>query len=230
MIQDLQKKLLEQQEKIAVALRVDDDKNSYISQLHELWKKMKENLIETESEKENLQKLIKSISEKHQSSIAEYQEQVKRNEEELSKALNLATGYKEKSDCLVKKKTDLLKSHADELENYKLLVQQAENKYEEMKKECQKLFEKNQQTDETLKIVQQDLNKELIKSNEVKSELAIIHKALDTCETELTILRQEKENLQLKLREEIGRNNILEQGKVELNAALDEAKKAEVSF
>ncbi|XP_014217062.1 interaptin [Copidosoma floridanum] len=227
MIQELQKKLLEQQEKIAVAIGVDDEKNLFIAQFQMSWKKMKHKLCELESERENLQKLIKSISDKHQLEITECQEQIKKNEDELSKALNLATGYKEKSDSLVKEKLELLKSHADELESYKSLVQEAESRYEEMKKECQKLLEKNQQTDETLKSVQQDLNKELIKSNEVKSELAIIHKALDTCEAELALLRQEKENAQLKLKEELSRNSILEQGKASLLIAVDEVKKAE---
>lgn len=190
---------------------------------------MKQNLCESESERQNLQKVLKSISEKHQSEIAEWQEQMKTYKAELSKALNLATGYKEKSDSLVSEKVDLLKSHADELQNYKSMVQEAESRYEELKVECQKLADKNQRTDETLKAVQQDLSKELLKSSEVRSEMAVIHKALDACETELTILRQEKENLQLKLREEVNRNNILEQGKASLVQAVDEAKKAEVS-
>lgn len=142
----------------------------------------------------------------------------------------MATGYKEKSDCLVKEKVELLKSHADELQSYKLLVQQAESRYEEMKAECQKLLEKNQQTGEAFKAVQQDLNKELLKGGKVRTEMAVIHKALDACEAELAILRQEKENLQLKLKEEINRNNILDQGKAALIAAVEDAKKTEVNI
>ncbi|XP_031787798.1 interaptin isoform X2 [Nasonia vitripennis] len=227
LIQDLQKKLLEQQERVAVAVRVDAEKNTLISQFQITWKKMKRKLSEVESERGNLQKVLKNISDKHQSEIEHYEKQMKNCKEELSKALNLATGYKEKSDCLVKEKVELLKSHADELQSYKLLVQQAESRYEEMKAECQKLLEKNQQTDEAFKAIQQDLNKELLKGSEVRTEMAVIHKALDACEAELTILRQEKESLQLKLKEEINRNNILEQGKASLIAAVDDAKKAE---
>ena len=190
---------------------------------------MKHRLSELESERENLQKVLKSISEKHQSEIVDCQEQMKKYKEELSKALNLATGYKEKSDSLVKEKLNLLKNHANELESYKSLVQQAENRYDGMKVEFQKLLEKNEQTNDTLKAVEQDLNKELLKSGEVRTEMAVIHKALDACEAELTILRQEKGGLQLKLKEEVNKSNILEQAKASLTAALDEAKKAEVS-
>ena len=190
---------------------------------------MKHRLSELESERENLQKVLKSISEKHQSEIVDCQEQMKKYKEELSKALNLATGYKEKSDSLVKEKLNLLKNHANELESYKSLVQQAENRYDGMKVEFQKLLEKNEQTNDTLKAVEQDLNKELLKSGEVRTEMTVIHKALDACEAELTILRQEKGGLQLKLKEEVNKSNILEQAKASLTAALDEAKKAEVS-
>ena len=221
---------MEQQEKIAVAVRVDNEKNYLISQFQTSWKKMKQKASELESERENLQSTLQGLTEKHQLEIVDYQEQIKKNKEELSKSLNLATGYKEKSDHLVKDKIDILKSHADELQGYKSLVQQAESRYEEIKMECQRLLEKNQQTDEALKAVQQDLNKELLKGGEVRAEMTVIHKALDSCEAELAILRQEKENLQLKLKEELNRNGILEQAKASLVSAVEEAEKAEVNY
>lgn len=199
-----------------------------ISQFQIQWKNKNQNLSELESERDNLQKLLKSVNDKHQLETADYQDQIKKHKEELSKALNLASGYKDKSDSLVKEKLDILQSHADELQGYKSLVQQAESRYEDMKLEYQKLLEKNQKTEEALKTVQQDLNKELLKSSEVRSEVAVIHKALNTCETEMIILRQEKENLQLKLKEEINRNNILEQAKTSLVTALEETKNLEV--
>lgn len=220
--------MLEQQEKVAVALRVDNEKNYLISQFQVQWKKKNQKLSELESERDNLQKVLKSVSEKHQLETADFQDQIKKQKEEISKALNLASGYKEKSDSLVKEKLDILENHAVELQGYKSLVQQAESRYEDMKVQCQKLLEKNQKTEEALKAAQQDLNKELLKSSEVRSEYAAIHKAVNTCETELTILRQEKENLHLKLKEEKNRNNILEQGKASYITALEEAKKAEV--
>ncbi|KAJ8682145.1 hypothetical protein QAD02_017937 [Eretmocerus hayati] len=227
LIQDLQKKLLEQQEKVAVAIRVDNEKNSLLVKLQVSWKRMKQRLCELESEQDNLQRVLKSVTDKHQLEINEYQEQIKTCKEEISKALNLATGYKEKSDSLTQEKADLLKSHAEELQNCRSCIQEADIKYEEMKLRHQELQEKIQQKDEVLKTVQQDLNRELMKSGEVRAEMAVVHKALDTCETELTILRQERENLQLKLKEEMSRNNILEQSKASLVDALDEANKAE---
>lgn len=220
--------MLEQQEKVAVAVRIDNEKNVLISQFHAAWSKLKQQVTILEVEHKNSQTNLQNITEKHQTEISELQTQIKGLEEKLSKALDLAAGYKEKSDITIKEKVDLLKSHADELENYKLLVQEAENRYEQIKMEFDKLLEKSQQSEETLRTVQSELNKERLKGSEVRSEMSVIHKALDTCEAELTVLRQEKENLQLKLKEEINRNSILEQKNSSLLVSIDDAKKAEV--
>ncbi|KAG6802567.1 myosin-2 heavy chain isoform X1 [Apis mellifera caucasica] len=227
LIQELQKRLLEQQEKVAVALRVDNEKNELIAQFHNAWSKLKQRVHILENEYSALQTNFKNVIEKHQLEISEFQLQIKRCEGELSKALDLAAGYKEKNDIAMKEKVELLKNHADELENYKSFVQEAENRYEKLKMEYDKLLEKNQQSEETLKTLQQELGKERLKGGEVRNEMDVIHKALDTCEAELIVLRQEKENLQLKVREENGRNSILEQKNVALLSTLDDVKKAE---
>ncbi|XP_076757727.1 centriole duplication and spindle assembly protein centrobin [Xylocopa sonorina] len=227
LIQELQKRLLEQQEKVAVALRVDNEKNELIAQFHNAWSKLKQQVHVLENEYNTLQTNLKNVTEKHQSEISEFQSQIKRCEGELSKALDLAAGYKEKNDIATKEKVELLKDHADELENYKSFVQEAENRYDKLKIEYSKLLEKNQQTEETLKSLHQELGKERLKGGEVRNEMDVIHKALDTCEAELIVLRQEKENLQLKLKEENSRNSILEQKNSSLHLALDDAKKAE---
>lgn len=228
LIQELQKRLLEQQEKVAVAIRVDNEKNALISQFRVSWSKLKQQVEMLETEHRNAQTNLQNVTEKHQSEITEQQAQIKRLEDELSKALDLAAGYKEKSDTTMKEKIDLLKSHADELESYKSMMQEAEKSYEQVKAEFNKLLEKNQQTEETLKNVQAELSKERLRSGEVRNEMGVIHKALDACEAELTVLRQEKENLQLKLKEEMNRNSILQQKNSSLLASIEEARNAEV--
>ena len=227
LIQELQKRLLEQQEKVAVALRVDNEKNELITQFHNAWSKLKQQVHVLEIEHSALQTNLKNVTEKHQLEISEFQSQIKRFEGELSKALDLAAGYKEKNDIATKEKVELLKNHADELENYKSFVQEAENRYEKLKVEYNKLVEKHQQSEESLKTLQKELGKERLKGGEVRNEMDVIHKALDTCEAELTVLKQEKENLQLKLKEENNRNLILEQKNTSLLSTLDDAKKAE---
>lgn len=221
---------MEQQEKVAVALRVDNEKNELIGQFHNAWSKLKQRVYVLESEYNALQTNFKHVTEKHQLEITEFQSQIKRSEGELSKALDLAAGYKEKNDAAMKERVELLKTHADELETYKSFVQEAENRYEQLKLEYSKLSDRNQQTEEVLKNLQQELGKERLKGGEVRNEMDVIHKALDTCEAELIVLRQEKENLQLKLKEENNRNAILEQKNISLLSLLDDAKKAEVMY
>lgn len=213
-----------------MALRVDNEKNELIAQFHNAWTKLKQRLNILENEYSSLQANLKNVSEKHQLEISEFQSQIKRYEGELSKALDLAAGYKEKSDAVIKEKVELLKSHADELENYKSFVLEAENRYDELKLDYNNVLEKNKQTDETVKSLQQDLGKERLKGGEVRNEMNVIHKALDTCEAELIVLRQEKENLLLKLKEEITRNGILDQKNAALLSSVDDAKKAEVEY
>ncbi|XP_046740118.1 myosin-13-like isoform X2 [Diprion similis] len=227
LIQELQKRLLEQQEKVAVAVRVDNEKNVVITRLQNAWTKLRLRWQVLEAESSDLHLTLKNVKNKHQVECTELQSQIKRYEGELSKALDLAGGYKEKSDTLTKEKVDLLKSHADELENYKSLVQEVENRYSQLKIEYNKVVDHNQQLGTALKNTQQEVNKERLRGGEVREEMGVIHKALDACEAELIVLRQEKENLQLKLKEETNRNHILEQNKSTLLTAIDEAKMAE---
>lgn len=228
MIHELQKKVLEEQEKLAVAIKVDNEKNSVISNFQAAWIKLKKRLQNLESENNNLQISCQTTEQRNQLKISEFKVKVERYEGELSKALDLAAGYKEKSDELVREKLDLLKSHVDELEKYKTLVQEAEDRRDKIKEDYAHLSGKTQRLEESLKNAHEELNKERVKEGQVRNEMTVIHKALDTCEAEITVLRQEKEDLQLKLREELNRNNILEQSKASLSAAVEEAKKSEV--
>lgn len=230
MIQELQKKLLEQQEKVAVAIRIDNKKNSMISQFQSSWEKLKQRYQNLETEYNNSQSTLKSITERHQTETTELQMRINKCQGELSQALDLAAGYKEKSDALVKDKTEMARMHAEELEKYKALVQQKEKVCDQIKEDCNKLMDKNHQLEELLRNAQQDLSKERTKNGEVRKEMAAIHAALDTCGAELTTLRQEKDGLQLKLKEEMSRVHNLEQNKVSLLSAVEAATKAEVEF
>jgi chromosome segregation ATPase len=63
---------------------------------------------------------------------------------------------------------------------------------------------------------------------DAQKEVEDTHRKLYSFEAELSALQVEKETLQLKLKEEKGRINILDQQKKSLHAALDEYKKKEV--
>ncbi|XP_034934439.1 protein CROWDED NUCLEI 1 isoform X2 [Chelonus insularis] len=227
LIQELQKRLLEQQEKVAVAMRVDKDKSDIISQFQTVWSKFKVRWNSLEADHNHLQENVKDIKLKHDKEIEAFLNKLKHKDEEIIKSNQLVREMEEKYDKVVKEKIGLLEDHANELEKYKSLVEAAEGRYETLKLEFNKLNETNQQLEETTKNIQQELYKERLKNGEVRTEMNVIHKALDTCEAELIVLRQEKENLQLKLKEEEGRVNILEKNKIMLLEELNNAKKAE---
>lgn len=63
---------------------------------------------------------------------------------------------------------------------------------------------------------------------DAQREVKDTHKKLYSLEAELSALKEEKETLQLKLKEERGRISILDQQKKSLQATLDEYKKKEV--
>jgi peptidoglycan hydrolase CwlO-like protein len=65
---------------------------------------------------------------------------------------------------------------------------------------------------------------------EAQRKVEDTHNKLYSFEAELSALKEEKETLQLKLKEERGRINILDQQKKSLQATLDEYKKKEVCF
>jgi septal ring factor EnvC (AmiA/AmiB activator) len=63
---------------------------------------------------------------------------------------------------------------------------------------------------------------------DVQREVECTHKKLYLFEAELSALKEERETLQLKLKEEKGRIGILDQQKKSLQATLEESKKKEV--
>ncbi|KAK0157874.1 hypothetical protein PV328_011563 [Microctonus aethiopoides] len=227
LIQELQKRLLEQQEKVAVAIRVDKEKSDIILQFQTIWNKFKERWNALEVDHNKLQSSFEAMKKQYDDEISDLKLKLKEKDEELSKMINLMSECEAKRDAAVKEKISLLESHVIELEKYKSLVQTAENRCETIKNDYDKLCEKNQQLEQVNKNLQQDFQKERLKSGEVRSEMSVIHKALDTCEAELIILRQEKGNLLLKLKEEDNRIGILEKNKILLLEELNNAKKSE---
>lgn len=213
-----------------MAIRVDKEKSDIILQFQTIWNKFKERWNALEVDHNKLQSSVEAMKKQYDDEISDLKLKLKEKDEELSKMINLMSECEAKRDAAVKEKILLLESHVNELEKYKSLVQTAENRCETIKNDYDKLCEKNQQLEQVNKNLQQDFQKERLKSGEVRSEMSVIHKALDTCEAELIVLRQEKGNLLLKLKEEDNRIGILEKNKILLLEELNNAKKSEVNF
>ncbi|XP_057331030.1 synaptonemal complex protein 1 [Microplitis mediator] len=227
MIQELQKRLLEQQEKIAVAIRVDKDKSDIITKFQDVWNKFRVRWDDLESEHNQLQSHVQELMAKHQQELESLNSKLNYKDEELKQTENLLRESEKKCESAVKDKLNLLEEHASELEKYKSLVQAADQRYDDLKSDFDKSKVLNEQLEQTVKNLQQELHRERLKNTEVRSEMSVVHKALDTCEAELMVLRQEKENLLLKLKEEENRVSILEKNKMMLLEDVNDTKKSE---
>ncbi|XP_044583110.1 myosin heavy chain, non-muscle [Cotesia glomerata] len=227
MIQELQKRLLEQQEKIAVAIRVDKDKSDTITQFQEVWTKFKTRWDNLEHEHSQLQSRIQELTVDHQQQLESLNSKLLGKDEEIKRLENLLRESDKKCEAAVRDKLTTLEEHANELEKYKSLVQAADQRSEEFKNDFHKSKDLVEQLEQTVKSLQQELYKERFKNTEVRNEMAVVHKGLDTCEAELTVLRQEKENLLLKLKEEENRVSILEKNKMMLLEDVNNTKKSE---
>lgn len=73
MIQDLQKKMLEQQEKLAVALKVDRAKDQAISKLREAWTKVTNSLEKAETRHKIMIDKITSEMDQHKMAACDAQ-------------------------------------------------------------------------------------------------------------------------------------------------------------
>ncbi|XP_011301806.1 centrobin isoform X2 [Fopius arisanus] len=226
-IQELQKRLLEQQERVAVAIGIDKEKNSIIQQYQAITQKLKNQFQTLQVSHRKLEESSVLSRAQQQAETEGLKTEIKQLEGQLSTSRELSLELQGKVDAGVEEKLQLLETHASELDSYKSFVKTGEERYEVLKGDYDKLQEKNNQLEESSSIAQQDLYRERLKAGEIRSEMALIHKALDTCEAELTVLRQEKENLMLKLKEEEKRCAILEGKRNNLQEELATAKRSE---
>lgn len=215
-IQELQKKLLEQQEKVAVAIAIDKEKKQMITQYQKLLNKFKEQWLTLENDYKKLQDNLSDNTLKYKNEINELELKLKNEDKEKLKSIDTAIEYKDKYETVMREKINLLESHENELENYKKFVTEAEARYEQLKNNYDKLLEKNVQLEESSGNYQQELSNERLKASKIRDEMSHIHKALDTCGAELSVLRQEKENLQLRLKEEKDRCTIMDRKRTDL--------------
>ncbi|XP_014239189.1 intracellular protein transport protein USO1 isoform X2 [Cimex lectularius] len=216
-IQTLNRKVLEEQEKLAVAMRVDEGKDKAIGKITEAWKQMVEHWKEIEAERHSMSQ--KLISER--TSIKRAQEDINKKidrwEKEVSQALDLAAGFKGKCEYLEAELT-VAKETADarirELEDN---LESKETTLKNLMDERAKLMEKLRDSEEN-----NETEKKLVEM--ARNEVTIVQKNLSDVEAELAIVKEQKELLSTRLKEEKGRNQTLEQQKNHLQEALTESK------
>lgn len=213
LVQALQAKLLESQQKMAVALQVDCEKDAAIAKLQGAWNSLADHWRSVEDQRHNLTKQLQDHKLQSETQLKQMQEKMERYETELSKALDLAHGYKEQSESAERihsSQMEQLASKAHELEHRLALATQACNNA--------------QQREETL---QAQINEDHIKLTQLQTAMDAAAKALTTHEADIAVLAEEKKALQTRLKEEKSRLDTQLQSRDKLSTELEESIKRE---
>ncbi|XP_021939733.1 uncharacterized protein LOC110839654 isoform X2 [Zootermopsis nevadensis] len=226
LIQQLQISVLEEEQKLAVAVQVDRGKDKAILQLQDAWIRLVQHWKELEEQRHSLTSRLHSERKEHQRQESEMM-QLKQLESELSKALDLAQGYKVKFDNIEKDKLELIDRHSGEIKEVMGKIVEKEQKLDKANQLNCQLIQQKEDSLEKLKQVEQEAQKERKLLIDVQREVECAYKKLNSFEAEVSALKEERETLKLKLKEEKGRINILDQQKKSVQATLDENKKKE---
>lgn len=215
-VQTLQRRVLEEQEKVAVAMKVDEGKDRAIGQVTEAWKQMVQHWRQIEAERHAMtQTLINERSEiaKQKDDI---EKKIVRYEKEMSQTLDLAEGYKKKYEYLENELTILKENSEQRIKELEETLVEREAVIKELKEERKSLADRLQ-----VSKVEHEEEKRLVESS--RRDVSILQEQLSKCEAELAVVKEQRDLLSTRLKEEKGRSSMLDAQKVALTDALDAA-------
>lgn len=220
LIHNLQYRVLEQQEKLAVAMHVDQEKDKAIQQIRDAWHQLTTHWTELEDQRHKLAHELQKERDVSKQRELEISKKVERWNTEIAQALDLAAGYKEKSEAMNLEREALKQEMDKKIQEMKekLISIEEENKkcVTEKIKLVEELEETRREAAEEKRLVQ-EAQKELRKTEEHVSEL----------EAELAVLQDQKQTLTTKLKEERTHIAMLEQQNATMQQALTNAKQNE---
>uniref|UniRef100_A0A1B6CMZ3 Uncharacterized protein n=1 Tax=Clastoptera arizonana TaxID=38151 RepID=A0A1B6CMZ3_9HEMI len=185
-IKNLQYRVLEDQEKLAVAVHVDQEKDKAIVQLTEAWRKLVQHWGELENQRHNLSLQLQTEKSMSRSKLEEMAKKVTQCETEVAQALDLAAGYKKKYEDINREK-DTLKN------DLKHRIEEAEKQIEEVSEQNQQyIIERNDMKsviDEFKKKSEEE--KKLLEEGE--AEIQELKKQVSQYEAEIKVLKEQKE-------------------------------------
>jgi len=115
LVQSLQARLLEAQQRLAVAQRVDSEKDAALRHLHSTWSKIMEAWNGLEEERDSLAKELDAARSALHKEKEQLSQKLAKCEGELSKALDLAHGYKEQSEAAERTRAEQLEQLVDKI-------------------------------------------------------------------------------------------------------------------
>ncbi|CAH1635851.1 unnamed protein product [Spodoptera littoralis] len=210
MIQQLQKKILEQQEKLAVAVKVDRAKDAAIGKLREAWLKLTGSLDKAEERhRAALEKMDREV-ENFRMIADEAQKKTSHFEAELYKALDLAHDYQEKCKQLTAEKKEIDEKILKTVQDRDEMVAMKDKEVEALKENCQTIMRLNKQSTDCIKNLEEALEKEKADHHETKSKIKELANKIQSVEDTNSLITQERDLLKEKVNEERSRNNLLE--------------------
>lgn len=213
LVQALQTKLLESQQKLAVALQVDSDKDAAIAKLQSAWNSLANHWRTVEDQRHLLTKQLQDQKLGSENQLKQMKEKIERYETELSKALDLAHGYKEQSE-------NAERFHSSQMEQLASKAQELERRLATATITCTEV----QQREEALRA---KYNEDHTKLVELQSAMDAATKSLSSHEADIAILEEEKSALQTRLKEEKARLDTQQNTRDKMRSELEEVKKRE---
>ncbi|XP_073991845.1 uncharacterized protein isoform X2 [Rhodnius prolixus] len=213
-VQTLQRRVLEEQEKVAVAMKVDEGKDRAIGLVTEAWKQMVQHWRQIESERHAMsQTLITERSEiaKQKDDI---EKKITRYEKEMSQTLDLAEGYKKKYELLENELAVLKESSEQRIRELEEALVEREETVKELKDERKSLADRLQ-----VSKAAHEEEKRLVES--ARRDVSMLQEQLSKCEAELAVVKEQRDLLSTRLKEEKGRSSMLDGQKMALTEALD---------
>ncbi|XP_060802369.1 uncharacterized protein LOC106139585 isoform X1 [Amyelois transitella] len=210
MIQQLQKKILEQQEKLAVALKVDRAKDAAITKLREAWLKITGSLDKAEERHRTaLDKMVREVD-NFRMVAGEAQKKTNHFEAELYKALDLAHDYQEKCKQLNSEIKDLHSKMERDIAKQQELLASKEKEINVLKDNYETVMRLNKQSTDCVRNLEEALEKEKAEHETTKSRVMELSRRMQTFNEESTLTAQERDLLKEKVNEERARCSILE--------------------
>lgn len=211
MIQQLQKKLLDQQEKLAVAMKVDRAKDAAISKLREAWLRLTNSLDRAEDRhRKALEKMICEV-ENFRVVADDAQKKTSHFESELYKTLDLAHDYQDKCKQLQNEKKSLEEQLNTELDNVNVVLGNKDKEIEVLKENYDTVMRLNKQLTDCVKNLEEALEKEKLAHDSTKSTITELNNRIQSVNDETLLLTQERDLLKSKVNEERSRCAVIEQ-------------------
>ncbi|KAJ2939008.1 hypothetical protein O0L34_g18985 [Tuta absoluta] len=210
LIQQLQKKLLDQQEKLAVAMKVDRAKDIAIAKLKDSWMKLTASLDRAEERHRQGMDKVLSQAENFKQVANEAQKKTNHFEAELYKALDLAHDYQEKCKQLTAQTKEAKDTIDKALAEKDEAIARKEKEIEVLKDNYETVMRLNKQSTDCAKNLEDALAKEKSDHELTKNKITELIRKIQSVEDDTSLLQQEKDLLRDKLNEERARADMLQ--------------------